>query len=187
MRTVIFIHGGGEGIYAYDEPLVTSLLAVLGEPYHVIYPPMPTPNQPDYDAWKTTILQQIDEAKGDVVLVGHSFGASILVKVLAEEVIAKRISGVFLLAAPYWSAPDWEVDAYALSDGFADALPVNLPITMYHCQDDEVVPIEHLEMYMRRLPRATIHKLDNGGHQFNDDLAAVAADIRALFEMTEAT
>jgi len=40
------------------------------------------------------------------------------------------------------------------------------------------VPFAHLSMYAAKLPRATIREFAGLGHQFNNDLTEVAADIK---------
>jgi hypothetical protein len=48
--------------------------------------------------------------------------------------------------------------------------------------NDEVVPISHLERNAAYLPAATVRELEDGGHQFGNDLTVVARDIRALVQ-----
>jgi uncharacterized protein len=114
---------------------------------------------------------------GEVILAGHSLGASIVLKYLSEESLERPVAGVFLVATPYWGAEDWKVDEYALQQDFASKLPEGLPIFFYHGRDDEVVPFEHLALYTERFPRATFREFDGSGHQFDDDLSEVARDI----------
>jgi hypothetical protein len=42
------------------------------------------------------------------------------------------------------------------------------------------VPFAHLAIYAKKLPQATIREFDGRGHQFNNDLSEVAADIKSL-------
>jgi len=179
-KHLLFIHGGGADAYEADQPLAASLQAALGSDYDVSYPRMPHPDQPSYAAWKDTIIQHIGATEGEICLVGHSFGASILLKILTEVTVPRLPSGVFLVATPFWGAADWEVDEYALRDDFAASLLEGLPIFLYHSRDDDVVPFDHLSLYANQFPQATLREFDGRGHQFNDDLADVAADIRDL-------
>ncbi len=82
-----------------------------------------------------------------MILVGHSLGASILLKYLSEEKAEKPVAGVFLVAPPYWGAEDWEVSEYALQADFASKIPKELPMFFYHSRDDEWVPFAHLTLY----------------------------------------
>jgi hypothetical protein len=121
--------------------------------------------------------------KEEVTLVGHSLGGSFLLKYLSEEKIDVQVGGLFLIAAPYWGGDGWRYDGYeevALPKDFASKLPKGAPIFFYHGRDDEVAPFAHLALYADRLPQATIRALDARGHQLNNDLSRVAADIKCL-------
>ena len=70
---------------------------------------------------------------------------------------------------------------------FASRLPKDVPVFLYHNQDDDIVPFSHLALYAKRIPRATVRQFDTGGHQFNNDLAAVAADMVGTTAATTTT
>ncbi len=179
-KQVLFIHGGGQGAYEEDKKLAASLRDVLGAAYGVRCPKMPDEDSPEYEAWKDQIAKELTALDGEVTLVGHSLGASILLKYLSEEKEEKPVAGVFLVAPPYWGAEDWEVGEYALQADFASRLPEELPVFFYHSRDDEWVPFAHLALYAEKLPRATFREFDGRGHQFDDNLSEVARDIKRL-------
>jgi predicted alpha/beta hydrolase family esterase len=178
-HTIIFVQGAGA--HDEDHKLADSLQNVLGADYDVVYPRMPDEESPTYNAWKQQITQSIADADGSIILAGHSFGASMLLKVLAVEQSPKPISGVFLIATPYWRDQDWDVSQYTLPDELSASL-TNIPTYLYHNRDDEVVSFSHLGRYVEKLPNAIVREFDEGGHQFNDDLSAVAADIKRLMK-----
>ncbi len=177
-RHVLFIHGGGEKVREADKKLAASLRDALGTSYDVRYPEMPAADRPGYETWKAQVAKELAALDGKVILVGHSLGASVLLKYLSEEEVEKPVAGLFLVAAPYWGAEDWEVEEYELREDFASTLPGRLPVFFYHSRDDEVVPFGHLALYQAKLPKATVRELDGRGHQFGDDLSEVARDIR---------
>jgi predicted alpha/beta hydrolase family esterase len=179
-KHVLFVHGGGQGAYEEDKKLAANLRDVLGAAYDVRYPKMPDEDHPEYEAWKNQIAKELTALDGEVLLVGHSLGGSILLKYLSEETVEKRIAGIFLIASPYWGAEEWQVSEYELQEDFASKLPDELPIFFYHSRDDEVVPFAHLALYKEKLPQATIREFDGRGHQFNNDLPDVAWDIKRL-------
>ncbi len=179
-KRVLFVHGGGQGAHEEDEKLAANLRDVLGDAYDVRHPKMPDEDSPEYEAWRDRIARELATMDGEVILVGHSLGASVLLKYLSEEEVEKPIAGVFLIAPPYWGVEDWKVDEYALQKDFASKLPEGLPVFLYHSRDDEWVPFAHLELYAENLPRATIREFDGRGHQFDDDLSEVARDIERL-------
>lgn len=175
-QQVLFIHGAGG--YEDDQTLAADLGDVLGAVYDVRYPKMP--DAPEVEGWNEQIATELAASDGRVILVGHSLGGSLLLKYLSEETVEQPVAGLFLLAPPYWGAEEWDVDEYTLQNNVASKLPPELPVFLYHCRDDEIVPFAHLALYAEQLPQATIHELDSGGHQFNNDVSDVARDIKRL-------
>ena len=179
-KQVLFIHGAGEGAYEEDKKLAASLQDALGAEYHVSYPHMPNEESPEDEAWIAQIAKELASLDGQVILVGHSAGGAVLLKYLLKENVAKPIAGIFLISIPYWGPEDEEDGEYTLHEGFASQLPKGVPIFLYHSRDDEWVPFAHLAIYAEKIPQATIRKFDGRGHQFNNDLSEVAADIAGL-------
>jgi uncharacterized protein len=136
-RQLLFVHGGGEEAYEEDRKLAASLRDALGGGYEVQCPKMPDDDSPQYAAWRDRIASELAELDGEVFLVGHSLGASILLKYISEERTATPIAGTFLVAAPYWGVEDWEVDEYVLQEDFASKLPEGLPMFFYHSPIDD--------------------------------------------------
>src|SRR3712207_4077141 len=98
-KHVLFIHGGGQGAYEEDKKLAANLRDVLGDAYDVQCPKMPDEESPEYEAWKKQIAKELTALHGEVILVGHSLGASILLKYLSEEKVEKPVAGLFLIAS----------------------------------------------------------------------------------------
>lgn len=180
MKNILFIQGGGNDGYEADKKLVASLKNCLGSNYKIIYPEIQShENKPDY-GWTKQIAEKISESAKDLIIVGHSFGASMILKSLSEIPIQKKIKGIFLIAAPFWKGnEDWE-QGLMLKDNFADNLPYNVPLFFYHCKDDKEIPFSHFQDYQEKLNRATYRVVEHGGHQLNNDLTMVAKDIESL-------
>jgi len=178
-KHVLFIHGAGEGAFEEDGLLVASLQNALDLAYDMHYPKMPEEDSATYADWKAPIERELATLNDAGILVGHSVGGSVVVNYLYEQQLDKPISSVFLLAAPYWGADEfWKWDEVRLGEDIATKL-ANIPrIFLYHSRDDEVVPFAHLALYAAKLPQATIRVFDRRGHQFGNDLAEVAEDIR---------
>ena len=85
-----------------DKKLAANLRDVLGAAYDVRCPKMPDEDRPEYGAWRDRIARELAAPDGEVILVGHSLGASFLLKYLSEEKVEKPVAGMFLIAAPYW-------------------------------------------------------------------------------------
>jgi uncharacterized protein len=179
-KQVLFIQGGGKGAYEEDEKLADSLRNELGAEYNVLYPQMPNEDNPEDRLWITRISRELDSLDDNVILVGHSAGGAVLLKYLLKEDVSKQISGIFLISIPYWGPEDDEDEEYTLQEGFAAKLPKRVPIYLYHSRDDKWVPFAHFTWYAERIPQATIREFDGRGHQFNNDLSEVAADIKSL-------
>ena len=178
-KHVLFIHGAGEGAFEEDGVLVASLQDALGFAYDVLYPNMPEEDSATYADWTAPIERALATLDDAVILVGHSVGGSVLVKYLSEQQLDKPISSVFLLATPYWGADEfWNWDEARLPEDVAAKLAIIPRIFLYHSRDDEVVPFAHLALYAAKLPQATIREFDGRGHQFGNDLADVAEEIR---------
>ena len=179
IKHILFIHGGGgEGAYEEDGILVASLQNALGSAYEVRYPKMPLEESAGYADWKAQIAMELSALDGEVILVAHSVGGSILLKYLSEEQVEKRSAELFLLATPYFGGDEnWNYPEMNLPQDFATKLPAIPRIFLYHSDNDEVVPFAHLAMYAAKLPQAVVRIFDGRGHQFGNDLADVAEDI----------
>ncbi|UWX86100.1 alpha/beta fold hydrolase [Arthrobacter sp. zg-Y1110] len=169
---ILFVHGAGG--YQDDLPLAEELHTRLGLP-------VTTPRFPDADmsaaGWRSEIERHRNTLAPDLVIVGHSFGASMALLHLADEFQGTPPLGLVLLAMPFWGSEGWQAE-YTLP---ADAkLPTGFPVWLHHCVDDEVVPIDHLDRHAARLPQAQVRRHTSGGHQFEGRMAAVAGDVGTL-------
>ena len=185
LTNVLFIQGGSTGAHDEDALLAGSLRDNLGPAFHVRYPEMLEEAEPDVDAWGRQIDREVDAMAGDVIVVGHSIGASVVLKHLSEsdDGRGRRIRGIFLLASPSWGADDfWDWEACTLDLAATARLTERVPVALYHAVDDEVVPFSHLERNKGLVPGATIHEIPAGGHQFGNDLGFLAGDIHRLIE-----
>jgi predicted alpha/beta hydrolase family esterase len=180
-RQVLFIQGGGDGAHEADGKLVDSLRWALGPEYEVLYPRMPNEGSPDYASWKPCISQELDALDGEIVLVGHSLGGYFLARYLGEEYKGGRqILGVFLVSTPYPGGDDnWVYEGFTLPEDLAAKFPTGAAIFLYHSRDDESVPFTHVRLYAKEFPEATLRET-RGGHQLDEDLTAVAQDIKSL-------
>ena len=128
-RQVLFFQGGGDnGGYEADQQLAESLQTTLGTDYEVSYPELLTDEHaPDF-GWLQQIGETITAVRGEVILAGHSLGASMLLKYLSEHEVNKPIIGVFLVATPFWRGDEDWVKGLKLQDDFAQNLPSSIPI-----------------------------------------------------------
>ena len=77
-------------------------------------------------------------------------------------IVAVTGIGATLLAVPDWGPSGWDQRDYA----FSGPEP-SQELTLHHCRDDDVVPVEHLALMSAKLPYARTVEHERGGHQFD--------------------
>ncbi|WEX85989.1 alpha/beta hydrolase [Sinorhizobium garamanticum] len=180
-KQVLFIQGGGAGTHdEWDNKLVDSLRRELGPVYDVRYPRMPNEADPSYSIWKAALAEEIAGLDDGAILIGHSLGGTILISALAEAPPSRKLTGVFLIAAPFVGAGGWPSEDIQPMVDLGSRLPSKTPIYLYHGSKDDTAPFAHVDLYEKAIPGAIVHRLHGRNHQLNDDLAEVAAGVRAL-------
>jgi len=179
LKKILFAHSAGaqygKGKGSYD--LVKYLKTKLSEEFEILYPKIEKPNAPTYEKYKKMFALEFNEITKPIILVGHSLGASTLLKYLSEEKPDISISGLFLVATPHWKS---DMKEFQLKENFQASLK-NIPaIFFYQSQNDSVVPFEHLEYYEKIFKKATFRKLPDKEHIFSKGLPELASDIKAL-------
>lgn len=178
---VLFVQGGGAGTHdAWDNKLVDSLRRELGPGYDVRYPRMPNEADPSYLLWKAALTVEIAGLDDGAIAIGHSIGGTILISLLAETPPSRTLAGVFLIAAPFVGTGGWPSEDVKPMDDLGARLPPRIPVSLYHGSADDTAPPEHVGLYEAAIPDAIVHRLNGRDHQLNDDLAEVAAGVRAL-------
>jgi uncharacterized protein len=103
-REVLFVQGAGDK----DEPdgsgrLIAYLQDALGDGFAVLAPDMPeAASDPRYGPWAGRIKEELAVMGVRPILVGHSLGASVLLRWLAEGGYGRPVGGLFLVATPDW-------------------------------------------------------------------------------------
>lgn len=178
---LLFVQGGGEGTHdQWDNKLVESLEGELGAGYSIHYPRMPNEDDPRYTAWKAAIVEECKFLNDGAILVGHSLGGAFLLHVLAEQRFTFRPSALILIAVPFIGADGWPNDDIEARTDLAERLPARLPVFLYHGSEDQIVPFAHARLYAQVFPQAILRAVPHRDHQLNNDLSAVAQDIRSL-------
>ncbi|TFI41335.1 alpha/beta hydrolase [Rhodococcus sp. 1R11] len=162
---LLFVHGAGG--FVDDTELAQGLAEALR--LDLVMPEL-SDSDMGYEAWAVPVRKLLDDAGPADRVVAHSFGATIVVRVLTEPMRAHSERAT-LLAMPDWSPQGWDVAQYALTG------EPQTDLTLLHCRDDEVVPVSHLALNSAALPSATVIAYPSGGHQFDGMIDAVAAEI----------
>jgi predicted alpha/beta hydrolase family esterase len=180
-KEILFVHSAGpQGHHEGSDYLVRYLVDALGTGYRIWLPDMPDPENPHYVDWRGRLKKELASIEDELILVGHSLGASVLLKYLSEEKLPQRIAGLFLIGAVYWGKKNWEVKEYVLKRNFYSKLPPIGGIFLYHSSDDEVVPISHVRYFANELPNATVREFEHRGHLFGRGLPELVEDIKRL-------
>jgi predicted alpha/beta hydrolase family esterase len=182
-KQILFIHSAGakeEGSGA----LIRFLENHLSQFFEIHAPDMPQPDQPQFVRWRNTIEQELSALDGDIFLIGHSLGGSVLLKYLAEDSRAKRIQALFLVAIPYWGKKNWNVDDFLLPKDYAGKLGDIPQIFLYRSRGDDVIPEDHLQQYRKEITHAQVRELAGREHAFMNGLPELVADLLGLTEQS---
>lgn len=96
-----------------------------------------------------------------------------MVKYFAENTLDKKVSGVFIVAAPFG------LSGFVLPDDLS-GLERAGDLYFYHSKDDPVVPFKDLEKYQGKLPSAVFRVFEDRKHFNQDEFPELVEDIRKL-------
>jgi hypothetical protein len=171
---VLFVHGGGDDAYRWDRKLADRLQEALGTTPQLEVPKFDGLEELDWAATKRDLGEALRALPDGAIVVAHSVGASAILKLLAEG-LDPKLRHLFLLAPPYNGADgEWGAHDFALPADFARHLPKDLPVTLWHSRDDEIIPVASAERYRQKLSPGEVILLDGYGHQFEGPLAFLA-------------
>lgn len=188
MRQILFIQGGGAGAHdEWDDKLVVSLERDLGSGYEVRYPSMPDEDDPSSETWGPAIRSEVAVLPDRAVVVGHSLGATLLVRALVDQRLRQDLGAIVLVSAPFVGAGGWPAGEFEFPWDLGARLPQAPQVHVVHGLDDETVPPSHAELYTHVIAQAQLHLLPGRNHQLNDDLSEVAALIARLPQRDEDT
>ena len=178
MSPLLFVHGGGDDAYRWDKKIADRLQAVLGSSRPLACPHLEGLEALDWRAVAHELGDALSALPPDAVVVAHSVGAAAVLKLLTTG-LDPHLNHLFLLAAPYNGADgEWGDSDFAFPADFAKRLPKGLPVTLYHSEDDEVIPVESAYRFAEKLPSAMLVILDGYGHQFTGKLDFLADALR---------
>jgi predicted alpha/beta hydrolase family esterase len=178
---VLFVQGAGTDVHeAWDSKLVESLRHELGPRYEVRYPLMPNEADPSFATWRPPLERELAALRDGAIVVGHSVGGTILINVLADSKPKADLGALVLLATPFVGDGGWTSGDIPPGSDLASRLTLAVPVLLYHGENDDTVPVAHVELYARAIPRAQVRRLPGRDHQLNNDLSEVARDIRDM-------
>ncbi len=174
--TILFVHGGGDDAYAWDNKIVDRLQKLVDEP--IGFPHLSGLEALDWPATAKQLGDALRPLPPRSVVVAHSVGAPAVLKLMAEGT-HPSLAALLVLAAPYNGADgEWGDSDFSFRADFTSHLPRGLPITLWHNRDDDIIPVASAERYREKLGRGTVHIREQGGHQFDGPLDFLADAIR---------
>jgi len=197
MKQICIIHGGN-AFEKYDEYLSylknkdisleklsfkdwkVNLTDQIGEGYEVISPKMPNSQNARYVEWKIWFERLVPFLNDGVIFIGHSLGGIFLAKYLSENYFPKKISGTFLISAPFNSENEHPIVDFILTKDLAKFSTQGGQIFLYQSKDDVVVPYSNVISYQNMLPGARVRIFEDRGHFKQADLPELVEDIKSL-------
>jgi len=182
-KTVVLIEGGttfetyGEYIsflrsmpvsaeYLENQTWRDSLQSDLGETFKVVRLQMPNKINAKYEEWKIYFHRYLEILGDDIVLLGHSLGATFLVKFLAEETIKNTISRVILVAAPFGEkkpGPSLGDFIFESSTNF-EAINSDFKMTLFTSNNDKLITKDDVVKYQKVIKNLEVKTLPDRGH-----------------------
>jgi pimeloyl-ACP methyl ester carboxylesterase len=174
---ILFVHGGGDEAHAYDAKIVDRLQREPGAGNPIRFPLIEGLEALDWAAVESELGGLLQALAPGAIVIGHSVGGASTLKLLSGG-LDPHIAHLFLLAPPCNGADgEWGDDDFAFPADFAERLPTDLRITLWHSADDEVIGVDSAHRYAEKLPRAKVVLLDGYGHQFTGSLQFLAEAI----------
>lgn len=152
----------------------------LGKNYQVILPTMPNKSNARFEEWKIWFEKLIPFLNKEVILIGHSLGASFLLRYLSENKFPKKIKATFLVSAPYQQ----KGMKTKLGDDFRFGKDMSLLIkqsprlVFYQSKDDKVVPYADFKKFQDLFPGACFVEFQDRGHFNQENFPEIVRDLK---------
>ena len=104
-------------------------------------------------------------------------------KYFSENDFPKKVRATFLIAAPYnTEGAEYSLVDFTLSASLKRFQEQGGAISLYHSENDPVVPFSNLAKYRKELPNAAVRIFKDREHFQQAELPEIVEDIRALYE-----
>lgn len=180
---ILFIQGAGNLTREQEQVIVDALNSKLGDDFTILLPPVEGADDPSYQAWDKALTTNLEKLSGNVILLGHSLGGSVILKHFSMMAVPEKVIGIILFGVPYWKDQNWNVSEYVIEDQFIDRLSALDNLYFYHSTDDEVIPEQHFKSYQKLLPQAHWRVVSGMDHSYHGAVALMAEDIREMAGM----
>jgi len=144
----------------------------LGDHYEVIMPTMPSARNAKYEEWQIWVDKYLPILHDNIVLIGHSLGATFLAKHLSEKEFPVEIAQLYLIAGCYDCASGFE-----LGNSLEKIEQQIKKIYIYHSMDDPVVDFADAQKFKEELPTAKLVTFTDRGHFLDEQFPELLVSI----------
>ena len=146
---IILIHGYKADSKSGFLPWLQDALHAKG--HEVVVPNLPNPEDPDPEEWTKVLVEKIGSIDDETIILGHSLGASMVLRFLEAAEAKSTPRGCILVSPP------WMIKAEALRGFFMSELDFDVLMwkasrfVVVHSRDDKVIQFDHAEKYAKVL------------------------------------
>lgn len=172
MKHIVFVHSAGvQSVTSGSNPLIRKTKEDIPD-YTWHASDYPRDIGQIYDNWVKVLIQSLDEVPIDepVILIGHSFGGTVITKYLTENTVQHNIEKVIMIGSPFFGCDEKFSD---LQNIITDELKVAAPIYHIQSEDDDRVNITHQKCWQEKFPEIQLITEQSGKHEFHDGIQAL--------------
>ncbi len=135
----------------------------LGRNYDVIIPKMPCKRNAKYIEWEIWFNNYIPFLKDSIILIGHSLGATFLIKYLLKNKFPKKISQLHLISAAIKEKNE-DLASFLPPKNLKPLEKICSKIFLWHSKNDQIVPFSDFKILANQLINAEKMVYKNRGH-----------------------
>ncbi len=117
--------------------------------------------------------------KDKVILIGHSLGATFLLKYLSENSLSLKIEKLILVAPAFFNEKEWGLGDFNFKLNRENILKQTNKIYLMHSKDDPVVPFGHSQKIKDEFPEAELMVFEDRGHFLGEDFPEIIELIKS--------
>lgn len=167
MKRIILIHAWGESPESCWYPWLKQQLESKG--YKVVVPAMPNTEEPQIDAWVSTLTKFAPDPNEETVFIGHSIGCQAVLRYLEKLPATTKVGGVFFIT-PWTNLENLDEESIPVARPWLET-PINWEVAKLHSpsftaffsDNDPWVPLSEEKVFQDKLG-ATSRMFKTAGH-----------------------
>ncbi|GGB01137.1 alpha/beta hydrolase [Macrococcus hajekii] len=170
MKHVLFVHSASEQHRdSGSNPLIRYLKSQLPDiEWHT--PDFPRDKGQVYSNWVQVLKEELEHipVEDELMIIGHSFGGTVVMKYLTEQKERHHISKVILIGSPFFGCDEKFSDAEnMLSEDAESQLADAILLYHIHSEDDDRVDISHQTCWREHFKKLNTITKQEGQHEFH--------------------